>query len=144
MKSTRGSAAIIAIIFMMFLLIVGISFIPMINSELRHAKMDEDEQKAWYAAEAGKKYVEVFKNDKNKIVDASNEAMPVNRSNNTQRNHFQLRLDEDVPDNSKTKTNNGKKNAATLQPGTKYNVYSEGTFNGITKVIELEWTVPAK
>ena len=70
MNSNRGSAAVISIIFMMFLLIIGIGFIPLMNSEVKHASMDMDEQKAWYAAEAGIKYVQAYQNSSSSITAA--------------------------------------------------------------------------
>ena len=45
MKWNRGSAAVIAVVFMMFLLIIGIGFIPLMSSEVKHATMDTEEQK---------------------------------------------------------------------------------------------------
>ncbi|WP_455654564.1 pilus assembly PilX family protein [Phascolarctobacterium sp.] len=55
MRSQRGSVALIAIVFLLFLTIIGVSWLPLLNTEAQHAKMDSDEQMAWYAAEAGYK-----------------------------------------------------------------------------------------
>ena len=53
MKAQRGSMAVIALVFMMFLLIVGVAWLPMLAQENRTARNDWEEQQAWYAAEAG-------------------------------------------------------------------------------------------
>ena len=53
MKAQRGSMAVIALVFMMFLLIIGVAWLPMLAQENRTARNDWEEQQAWYAAEAG-------------------------------------------------------------------------------------------
>jgi hypothetical protein len=53
MKSQRGSMAVIALIMMLFLLIVGVAWLPMLADENKTAQNDWEEQQAWYAAEAG-------------------------------------------------------------------------------------------
>lgn len=53
MKAQRGSMAVIALVMMMFLLIVGVAWLPMLAQENRTARNDWEEQQAWYAAEAG-------------------------------------------------------------------------------------------
>lgn len=55
MRSQRGSVALIAIVFLLFLTIIGVAWLPLLNTEAQHAKQDKDEQLAWYAAEAGYK-----------------------------------------------------------------------------------------
>lgn len=71
MKGNRGSAAVIAVVFMMFLLIIGIGFLPLMSSEVKHATMDTEEQKAWYAAEAGIKYVDAYQHDAAAVISFS-------------------------------------------------------------------------
>lgn len=56
MRSQRGSVALIAIVFMLFLTIIGVAWLPLLNTEAQQARVDSDEQLAWYAAEAGYKY----------------------------------------------------------------------------------------
>ncbi len=53
MKSQRGSMAVIALVMMLFLLIVGVAWLPMLANENKTAQTDWEEQQAWYAAEAG-------------------------------------------------------------------------------------------
>ncbi|MEG2515315.1 MAG: pilus assembly PilX N-terminal domain-containing protein [Acidaminococcaceae bacterium] len=66
MKAQRGSAAVIAIIMMMFLLIVGTAWLPMLTQENTVAASDEKEQQAWYAAEAGFNRAKVELQNQNK------------------------------------------------------------------------------
>lgn len=56
MSSQRGSVALIAIVFLLFLSIIGIAWLPLLSSEAKQARLDSEEQLAWYAAEAGYKY----------------------------------------------------------------------------------------
>lgn len=53
MKSQRGSMAVIALVMMLFLLIAGVAWLPMLAQENKTAQNDWEEQQAWYAAEAG-------------------------------------------------------------------------------------------
>ena len=133
MKGNRGSAAVIAIIFMMFLLIIGIGFLPLMNSELKHASMDTEEQKAWYAAEAGIKYVQAYQKDASLVKE-------------------KFGISQKLSDDSDSATYTLKAFDKTLgiavdvsYPVTfpvadrSYTVYSEGLFNGVKKVITKEF-----
>lgn len=53
MKSQRGSMAVLALVMMLFLLIAGLAWLPMLAHENKTAQNDWEEQQAWYAAEAG-------------------------------------------------------------------------------------------
>ena len=53
MKSQRGSMAVIALVMMLFLLIAGVAWLPMLAQEHKTVQNDWEEQQAWYAAEAG-------------------------------------------------------------------------------------------
>jgi hypothetical protein len=53
MKSQRGSMAVIALVMMLFLLIAGFAWLPMLAYENKTVQNDWEEQQAWYAAEAG-------------------------------------------------------------------------------------------
>ena len=53
MKSQRGSMAVVALVMMLFLLIAGFAWLPMLAHENKTAQSDWEEQQAWYAAEAG-------------------------------------------------------------------------------------------
>jgi hypothetical protein len=53
MKSQRGSMAVVALVMMLFLLIAGFAWLPMLTQENKTAQNDWEEQQAWYAAEAG-------------------------------------------------------------------------------------------
>ena len=83
MRSNRGSAAVISIVFMMFLLIIGIGFMPLMNSEVKHASMDMDEQKAWYAAEAGIKYAKAYQTEAGNIKNIIGMAVKLSGDSNT-------------------------------------------------------------
>ena len=137
MNYNRGSAAVISIIFMMFLLIIGIGFIPLMSSEVKHASMDMDEQKAWYAAEAGIKYVQAYQNDaalvlKDKLGisqmlsdDSDSAAYTLKVFDKTLRVPVDGSYPETFPVADRT-----------------YTVYSEGLFNGVKKVITKERVFP--
>jgi len=53
MRSQRGSMAVVALVMMLFLLIAGFAWLPMLAHENKTAQNDWEEQQAWYAAEAG-------------------------------------------------------------------------------------------
>ncbi|MDD4721670.1 MAG: hypothetical protein PHR07_02835 [Acidaminococcaceae bacterium] len=53
MKSQRGSMAVVALVMMLFLLIAGVAWLPMLAQEHKIVQNDWEEQQAWYAAEAG-------------------------------------------------------------------------------------------
>ena len=128
MHSNRGSAAVISIIFMMFLLIIGIGFIPLMSSEVKHASMDMDEQKAWYAAEAGIKYVKAYQNDASLIKAKLGIGQPLSDENNTAtytltaKDKTDPSLTADFPAENHT-----------------YIIYSEGIYNGVKKIITGEF-----
>ena len=128
MHSNRGSAAVISIIFMMFLLIIGIGFIPLMSSEVKHASMDMDEQKAWYAAEAGIKYVKAYQNDASLIKAKLGIGQPLSDENNTATYTLTAK---DKTDPSLTADFQAEKNT--------YIIYSEGVYNGVKKTITGEF-----
>lgn len=131
MNSNRGSAAIIAIVFMMFLLIIGGSFMPLMSSELKHAGTDMDEQQAWYAAEAGIKFVKAYTNDADTIKDSLGQSLRVISDNDTVQ--YVLKVIDPTDNSVVTSSTSG-------FPVTdrKYKIYSEGDFNGVKKVITAE------
>ncbi len=55
MKRQKGSAAVMALIFMLFLSLAGGAWVTMLAHENATAMNDEKDQQAWYAAEAGMK-----------------------------------------------------------------------------------------
>ena len=133
MKGNRGSAAVISIIFMMFLLIIGVGFMPLMNSEVKHASMDMDEQKAWYAAEAGIKYVQAYQNDaalvKEKLEISqklSDESVSAAYTLKAFDQTLRIPVDGSYPETS-------------LVPDRTYTVYSEGIFNGVKKTITKDF-----
>lgn len=128
MNSNRGSAAIIAIVFMMFLLIIGGSFMPLMSSEIRHASMDMDEQQAWYAAEAGIKFAKAYANDAKTIKESIGQKLKVISDNDSVQ--YVLKIVD--PKDSSVVT------STSLKPDKRYMVYSEGIFNGVKKVITEE------
>lgn len=128
MQSNRGSAAVISVVFMMFLLIVGIGFMPLMNSEVKHASLDMDEQKAWYAAEAGIKYVEAYSNDPASIKSKIGETTSLSDTDNA--TSYKLTL-KDKTDNSDVTSST----AVFPETDRAYIVKSEGTANGFKKVI---------
>lgn len=131
MQSNRGSAAVISVVFMMFLLIVGISFMPLMNSEVKHASIDMDEQKAWYAAEAGIKYVKAYSTDSASIK--SEIGKTTNLSDTDNATSYKLTL-KDKTDNSDVTSST----AGFPETDRAYIVKSEGTANGFKKVITEE------
>ncbi len=54
-KSQRGSVTVIALVMVIFLLVIGVGWIMLLTQERSASGMDEREQQAWYAAEAGMK-----------------------------------------------------------------------------------------
>ena len=133
MKWNRGSAAVIAVVFMMFLLIIGIGFIPLMSSEVKHASMDMDEQKAWYAAEAGIKYVQAYQKDASLVK----EKFGISRklSDDSDSAAYTLK----AFDKTLSKAVDGSYPVTFPAPGSTYTVYSEGLFNGVKKVITKEF-----
>ena len=55
MNRKRGSVTVIALVFLLFLAILGGSWIVMMTQEKTNAMADQKQQQAWYAAEAGYK-----------------------------------------------------------------------------------------
>jgi Tfp pilus assembly protein PilX len=60
MRSQRGSITIIALTMLLFLVILGGSWIIMMTQGKTNALADEKQQQAWYAAEAGLKRAEIL------------------------------------------------------------------------------------
>lgn len=131
MNSNRGSAAVISIVFMMFLLIISVGFIPLMSSEVKHASMDMDEQKAWYAAEAGIKFAKAYANDVDTIKESIGQTIKVISDNDTVQYVMKI---IDPKDNSPVIAST----ATFPEKDKKYIVYSEGIFNGAKKVITEE------
>lgn len=132
MRSNRGSAAVISIIFMMFLLIIGIGFIPLMNSEVKHASMDMDEQKAWYAAEAGIKYVQAYQKDASLVKEKFGISQKL--SDDSDSAAYTLK----AFDKTLSRAVDGSYQVTFPAPDSTYTVYSEGVFNGVKKVITKE------
>ena len=124
MLSNRGSAAVISIIFMMFLLIIGIGFMPLMSSEVKHASMDMDEQKAWYAAEAGIKYVKACQTDAASITAILGKS--INLSNDSNTAAYKLTMKNKADNTPVTSDPESDKT---------YIINSEGTYNGVKKTI---------
>ena len=129
MRSNRGSAAVISIVFMMFLLIIGIGFMPLMSSEVKHASMDMDEQKAWYAAEAGIKYVQAYQKDASLVKEKFEISQKL--SDDSDSAAYTLK----AFDKTLSKAVDGSYPVTFPAPGSTYTVYSEGLFNGVKKVI---------
>lgn len=55
MGNKRGSVTVISLVFLLFLFIIGGSWLIMMTQEKTNAMGDEKQQQAWYAAEAGYK-----------------------------------------------------------------------------------------
>lgn len=66
MRKQKGSAAVMALIFMLFLSLAGGAWVTMLAHENATAMNDEKDQQAWYAAEAG------MKRAKAELIDNSN------------------------------------------------------------------------
>ncbi len=124
MRSNRGSAAVISIVFMMFLLIIGIGFMPLMSSEVKHASMDMDEQKAWYAAEAGIKYVKAYQTDAASITAILGKSINLSDDSNTVA--YKLTM-KNKADNTPVTSD--------PEPDKTYIINSEGTYNGVKKTI---------
>ena len=131
MQSNRGSAAIISVVFMMFLLIVGIGFMPLMNSEVKHASMDMDEQKAWYAAEAGIKYVKAYSADPAAIKSEIDKITSLSSAGSA--STYKLTL-KDKTDNSDVTSST----AGFPETDRTYIVKSEGMANEVKKAITEE------
>lgn len=128
MRSNKGSAAVIAIIFMMFLLIIGLAFMPLMDSEVKHAGMDMDEQKAWYAAEAGIKYAKAYQTEAGNIKNIIGMAVKLSGDSNTA--SYKLTLKDKIDGSAVTSSTSD----FPVVDRT-YVVYSEGVFNGVKKII---------
>ena len=137
MNSNRGSAAVISIIFMMFLLIIGIGFIPLMNSEVKHASMDMDEQKAWYAAEAGIKYVQAYQKDASLVKEKFGISQKL--SDDSDSAAYTLK----AFDKTLSRAVDGSYQVTFPVADRTYTVYSEGLFNGVKKVITKEFVFPS-
>lgn len=132
MRSNRGSAAVISVVFMMFLLIIGIGFMPLMSSEVRHASMDMDEQKAWYAAEAGIKYAKAYQTDASaiKTIIGTN----INLADDSNTAGYKLTMKDKTDGSAVTSSTSGFPVADKT-----YIVYSEGIYNGVKKVMTGEF-----
>lgn len=133
LHSNRGSAAVISLIFMMFLLIIGVGFMPLMSSEVKHASMDMDEQQAWYAAEAGIKYAKAYATDADVIKNSIGQSIKLATNNDAVKYVLKI-IDPTDPDNSVVTSST----AGFPVADRKYKVYSEGDFNGVKKVITEE------
>jgi len=55
----KGSATVMALLFLLFFTIIGVAWAAMMNMESTSSAADKDEQQAWYAAESGVKKAQV-------------------------------------------------------------------------------------
>lgn len=105
---------------------------PLMSSEIRHAGMDADEQQAWYAAEAGIKYVKAYSSEADTVIQPSI-GKHIILSDNKEQTGYKITL-TDKEDNTEVdeKTTNFPVADKT------YMVYSEGISNGVKKIITAE------
>ena len=134
MKGNRGSAAVIAVVFMMFLRIIGIGFLPLMSSEVKHATMDTEEQKAWYAAEAGIKYVDAYQHDAAAVIKGTLEISKKLSDESASAAYTLKAFDKTLG----VAVNGSYPETFPVSDRT-YAVYSEGVFNDVKKIITKDY-----
>ena len=102
------------------------------NSEVKHASMDMDEQKAWYAAEAGIKYVQAYQKDASLVKEKFGISQKL--SDDSDSAAYTLK----AFDKTLSRAVDGSYQVTFPAPDSTYTVYSEGVFNGVKKVITKE------
>ena len=102
------------------------------NSEVKHASMDMDEQKAWYAAEAGIKYVQAYQKDASLVKEKFGISQKL--SDDSDSAAYTLK----AFDKTLSRAVDGSYPVTFPVADRTYTVYSEGLFNGVKKVITKE------
>lgn len=145
MKAQRGSMAVIALVFMMFLLIIGVAWLPMLAQENQTAQNDWEEQQAWYAAEAG------FVRAKTELNNSSTGGEWSWLAASTSKTDLTAKL-QNITDDVLTGTKQAKyavyispSLTATAAPAasTTYAITSVGQVNGVQKILKKTITTAA-
>jgi|GEM_PF-2615613 hypothetical protein len=145
MRSQRGSVALIALVFLLFLAVIGASWLPLLNTEAQHARMDSDEQLAWYAAEAGyKRAYAGFKNedglgDWNWLTDDTGGKISSLKSNDTYAT-VTLNYHDIIINNNKVQyavlIKKQGQSFDEIENNKTYDIVAVGRSNGVVKVIQ--------
>ena len=131
-KYQKGSVCVLALMFLLVISIVGAAWLPMLNTEATHARVDADEQQAWYAAEAGMKTFNYFKERDDFQSWFLTEYLNKNKKLSNEENHnYKLRIKDDAGNFIETSTGT----SITLNKDKNYSVVSEGYANGMKRVI---------
>ena len=149
----KGSATIMALIFMLFLSIAGGAWVMMLAQENKVAASDEMEQKAWYAAEAGRKRAEAelsAKIEANENINAGWDWLAKDREVNETTDFIVLATGEALPNDGDIKSqvvkygvymgyeDNGQMIDITKEARTgtvTYQIYAVGVYGDMRKVI---------
>lgn len=145
MKSQRGSMAVIALVMMLFLLIVGVAWLPMLASENKTAQTDWEEQQAWYAAEAG--FVRA-KTELNNSKDGSDWKWLAKSNSKNDLSAALISLSDDVLTGTKQAAyavyiSPELANTETPAAATEYTITAVGQVNGIQKILKRVVTTAA-
>ena len=154
MRKQKGSAAVMALIFMLFLSLAGGAWVTMLAHENATAMNDEKDQQAWYAAEAGMKRAkaELIDNsnskedwkswltkDKNFSSDLKKIAVSTgkeHRDTESEKAQYAVYIEDTTADASVATAGMG-------SSGDKYNIVSVGYYMDSTKIISDEGFTPA-
>jgi len=145
MKSQRGSMAVVALVMMLFLLIAGFAWLPMLAHENKTAQNDWEEQQAWYAAEAG--FVRA-KTELNNSAEGGNWSWLAKSASKTDLNAAMISIADDILTGTKQA-----KYAVYISPelsstdaptaATEYSITAVGQVNGMQKILKKTITTAA-
>ena len=145
MKSQRGSMAVVALVMMLFLLIVGFAWLPMLANENKTARSDWEEQQAWYAAEAG--FVRA-KTELSNSAEGGNWSWLAKSASKADLNAAMISIDDDILTGTKQA-----KYAVYISPelsstdvpaaATEYSITAVGQVNGMQKILKKTVTTAA-
>ena len=145
MRSQRGSMAVVALVMMLFLLIAGFAWLPMLAQENKTAQNDWEEQQAWYAAEAG--FVRA-KTELNNSADGGDWSWLAKSASKADLNAAMISIVDDILTGTKQA-----KYAVYISPelsstdaptaATEYSITAVGQVNGMQKILKKTVTTAA-
>ncbi|MEA5091210.1 MAG: hypothetical protein VB014_00780 [Acidaminococcaceae bacterium] len=145
MRSQRGSMAVVALVMMLFLLIAGFAWLPMLAQENKTAQNDWEEQQAWYAAEAG--FVRA-KTELNNSADGGDWSWLAKSASKADLNAAMISIVDDILTGTKQA-----KYAVYISPelsstdaptaATEYSITAVGQVNGMQKILKKTITTAA-
>ena len=145
LNRNKKGMAVVALVMMLFLLIAGFAWLPMLAQENKTAQNDWEEQQAWYAAEAG--FVRA-KTELNNSADGGDWSWLAKSASKADLNAAMISIVDDILTGTKQA-----KYAVYISPelsstdaptaATEYSITAVGQVNGMQKILKKTITTAA-